>query len=57
MLKKTLKKLRFNLNFNYKDIEKIFSKNPKFFDMNKRIKRNSGSFMSKGEKFGKEQIK
>ena len=53
MLKKTLKKLRFNLNFNYKDIEKIFSKNPKFFDMNKRIKRNSGSFMSKGEKIWK----
>ncbi len=53
MLKKTYKELKYNKDFKYKEIKKIFKKNPNFFNLNKSLVRDSGSKMKKSQKLWK----
>ena len=39
-----------NYFFSYHDVKKLYKKKPKLFSANTEIKRNSGAFMSKGQK-------
>tara|TARA_B100001057_G_scaffold147440_1_gene147357 strand:- start:5635 stop:7671 length:2037 start_codon:yes stop_codon:yes gene_type:complete len=57
LIKKIYEKLNNNIYFTWKDILKLEEKNPQFFSINMKIKRNQGSELSSSQKLWKRALK
>ena len=57
LIKKIYEKLKNNIYFTWKDILKLEDKNPQFFSINMKIKRNQGSELSSSQKLWKRALK